>query len=164
LSKAPAEKQAKPQVVSLDTILAKINELREYINILQTQVNSLTQELTELQLALSSMKSLQEISKDTDILITLDRLGAVLVPGKIDPSWKDRILVNIGKNYYAKVGPEIAEKILSRRIGSIQNILRLRQQELSNAVNEYNYLQQLVATAIYQQQRLQTRQASGEQQ
>lgn len=152
MSKTPAETARRTQVISLDAILARLDELRNYIAALQTQVNNLTQELTELQLALSSMRSLDEVKSDTDVLIALDRLGAVLVPGRISPSWKDRVLVNIGGNYYARVDRSVAEKIISRRIGSVQNVLRLRQQELNRAINEYNYLQQIVAAAIMRQQ------------
>lgn len=136
--------------IDINLVLARINELREYIGVLQSQLNTLTQELSELQLALSSIRGLGEITDEREALIAVDRLATVFVPAKISGSWSTNLLVNIGGSYYVKTNSSTAEKILSKRIGSLQNLIRVHQQELSRALNEYNYLQQIVAAALYQ--------------
>ena len=76
----------------------------------------------------------------------------MLIPSSIPDNWSNRVLVNIGKNYYAKVDKDKALKILSNRITSLDNILRLRRQELNRAINEYNYLQQVLQSIYIQSQ------------
>ncbi|WFO75844.1 prefoldin subunit alpha [Desulfurococcaceae archaeon MEX13E-LK6-19] len=146
--------------IDVNALLARINELRGYIEILQNQVNTLAQELSELQLALASIKGLSEVTDEREALIAVDRLATVFVPAKISGSWSKNLLVNIGRNYYVKTDSATAEKIISKRIGALQNLIRMRQQELSRALNEYNYLQQIIAAAFYQAQAVSEQQKS----
>lgn len=146
MSKNDSEKK---EVINIDLIITRLNELRRLIEILQNQVNTLSQELGELQLALASIKGLSEVTEEREALIAVDRLATVFVPAKIHGSWSKNLLVNIGRNYYVKTDNNTAEKIISKRIGVLQNMLRLRQEELARVVNEYNYLQQLITSAIY---------------
>lgn len=138
--------------VDIQSILLRINELRDVITVLQDQVASLSQELTELRLAQSTIKGLEEVHGEAEALISIDRLASVLIPSSIPDNWGNRVLVNIGKNYYAKVDKDKALKILSNRITSLDNILRLRRQELNRAINEYNYLQQVLQSIYIQSQ------------
>jgi len=138
--------------IDLQSIILRVNELRDIIAVLQDQVTSLSQELTELRLAQSTIKGLEEVPGEVEALISIDRLGSTFIPSRIPSDWSNMVLVNIGKNYYAKVGKDRALKILSSRIASLENILRLRRQELTRAINEYNYLQQILQSIYIQAQ------------
>ncbi len=138
--------------IDIQSILLRINELRNIITVLQDQVASLSHDLTELRLAQSTIKGLEELRGETEALISIDRLASVFIPSSIPGNWSDRILVNIGKNYYAKVDKDRALKILSNRITNLDNILKLRRQELNRAINEYNYLQQVLQSIYIQTQ------------
>lgn len=138
--------------VDIRSIILRINELREIIAVLQDQVASLSQELAELKLAQSTIRGLEEIRGEVEALISIDRLASVLIPSSIRDTWGSSILVNIGRNYYAKVDKDRALKILSNRITSLDNILKLRKQELNRAINEYNYLQQILQSIYIQSQ------------
>ncbi len=137
--------------IDLQSIAIRLNQLRDLIAILQDQVNTLTQELTELQLALSTIKGLEEVVEETEVLVAADRLATILVPAKILGNWSNKVVINIGRNYYARVDKDTAIKMLNKRINITQNLLRLRSQELNSVVNEYNSLQQALQAMYYQQ-------------
>lgn len=143
--------------VDIRSIILRINELREIIAVLQDQVASLSQELAELKLAQSTIRGLEEIRGKVEALISIDRLASVLIPSSICDTWGSSVLVNIGRNYYAKVDKDRALKILSKRITSLDNILKLRKQELDRAINEYNYLQQILQSIYIQSQMMATK-------
>ncbi len=137
--------------IDLQSIAIRLNQLRDLIAILQDQVNTLTQELTELQLALSTIRGLEEVVEETEVLVAADRLATILVPAKILGNWSNKVVINIGRNYYARVDKDTAIKMLNKRINATQNLLRLRSQELNSVVNEYNSLQQALQAMYYQQ-------------
>ena len=137
--------------IDLQSIAIRLNQLRDLIAILQDQVNTLTQELTELQLALSTIKGLEEVVEETEVLVAADRLATILVPAKILGNWSNKVVINIGRNYYARVDKDTAIKMLNKRINITQNLLRLRSQELNSVVNEYNSLQQALQAMYYRQ-------------
>ncbi len=146
--------EARTEKIDLQAVIIRINQLRDVIAILQEQVNALSSELTELQISLSTLKGLEEVVKERQVLVAIDRLATAFIPATITGEWSSHVLVSIGRNYYARVDRSRAVDIISKRISSVQNLLRLRNQELSRAVNEYNYLQQILQTAyqqIYQQ-------------
>ncbi len=147
MSKTPSEKKEK---IDLQALVARAGELRNIIAVLEEQVTRLTEELTELKLAETTLKGLSGIEGDTEALVALDRLATVFVPAVIPGSWGNSVLVNIGRNYYAKLSREAAEKILARRIDTLEKIIGIRRRELNQAINEYNYLQQ-VLQAVYVQ-------------
>ncbi len=136
--------------VSLEAVMARLNQLRDAIAVLQDQVNILSSELTELQMAISTLKGLEEVTSDRKVLVAVDRLASVFIPATIGGEWSNNVLVSIGRNYYARVDREKAVGIINKRIRRVQEILKIRNQELSRAINEYNYLQQVLQTA-YQQ-------------
>ncbi|MCD6488995.1 MAG: prefoldin subunit alpha [Desulfurococcales archaeon] len=150
MSKKPIER--KEYTIDLQAVIMRLNELRNYIAILQSQIDTLTQEISELQLTLSTIKELNKEEREVDIFVATDRLASVFVPARIKKNWNSNILVNIGKEYYIKTSTELAEKVISRKISTTQNLLRLRQQELARALNEYNYLQNLISSIAYQQE------------
>ena len=78
MSKKVSREEARQ--IDIQSILLRINELRDVITVLQDQVASLSQELTELRLAQSTIKGLEEVHGEAEALISIDRLASVLIP------------------------------------------------------------------------------------
>ncbi len=154
MSKQPREG---PRKVSLTELMIRANELREYIGILQAQVQELSAQLTELQLSLATIDDLPEDSADSYVM--LDRMNTVFLPVKIVGEWHKKLLVNIGGNYYIKTDKENAVKLLNKRIAETRRLLDGLQRQLASALTEYNYIQQILASVYVQVQ--QTSKAQG---
>ncbi len=154
MSKQPREGRRK---ISLTELMIRANELREYIDILQAQVQELSAQLTELQLSLTTIDDLPEGSADSYVM--LDRMNTVFLPVKIIDEWHKKLLVNIGGNYYIKTDKENAVKLLNKRIAETRRLLDGLQRQLVSVLTEYNYIQQILASAYVQAQ--QTGKAQG---
>jgi len=147
MSKQPREERRK---VSLTELMIRANELREYIGVLQAQVQELSAQLTELQLSLNTIDDLPEGSSDSYIM--LDRMNTVFLPAKIINDWSEKLLVNIGGNYYIRTDKDNAVKLLNKRIADTRRVLDSLQRQLASALTEYNYIQQILASIYAQAQ------------
>ncbi len=147
MSKQPREERRK---ISLTELMIRANELREYIGVLQAQVQDLSAQLTELQLSLTTIDDLPEGSSDSYIM--LDRMNTVFLPAKIVDDWNEKLLVNIGGNYYIRTNKDNAVKLLNKRIADTRRVLDSLQRQLASALTEYNYIQQILASIYAQAQ------------
>ena len=147
MSKQPSEERRK---ISLTELMIRANELREYIGVLQAQVQDLSAQLTELQLSLTTIDDLPEGSSDSYIM--LDRMNTVFLPAKIVDDWNEKLLVNIGGNYYIRTNKDNAVKLLNKRIADTRRVLDSLQRQLASALTEYNYIQQILASIYAQAQ------------
>ncbi len=147
MSKQPSEERRK---ISLTELMIRANELREYIGVLQAQVQDLSAQLTELQLSLTTIDDLPEGSSDSYIM--LDRMNTVFLPAKIVNDWNEKLLVNIGGNYYIRTNKDNAVKLLNKRIADTRRVLDSLQRQLASALTEYNYIQQILASIYAQAQ------------
>jgi len=151
MSKAGRESR---QYISINELLIRANELREYINILQAQIGNYSTQLSELQLSLNTIENMPE--EGGEALVTLDRLSTVYLPVTIKDNWKENIVVNIGLNYYIRSSKEKAEEIIRNRIGIVRKIIEGLRREYQAALTEYNALQQIIATIYAKMQEQQS--------
>lgn len=143
----------KRTAVTLTELIARANELREYLNILQAQIETYTSQLSELQLV---KNTLEELPINTfDGLVVLDRLNTAFIPIRISENWHNNVIVNIGRNYYVKTNKEKASKIVIDRISVIRRILNDLRKQYQAALMEYNTIQQILAKIYVQSQQSQ---------
>ncbi len=142
------------QYISINELIIRANELREYINILQAQIGNYSTQLSELELSLNTIENMPE--EGGEALVTLDRLSTVYLPVTIKDNWKENIVVNIGLNYYIRSSKEKAEEIIRNRIGIVRKIIEGLRREYQTALTEYNALQQIIATIYARMQEQQS--------
>ncbi len=135
--------------VSLNELVLRYNQLKEYINILGSQIDTYTRHLSELQLVLDTLKNIPE--KGSSALVTLDRLNTLFLPVNIVEEWSSKVVINIGRNYYMKTTRDKAVEIINKRLNNIRRILNDLQKQYQLALNEYNVLQQLLSSIYVQQ-------------
>lgn len=150
MSKEIREQKA---TVTLSELIVRANELREYMGILKTQIETYTLQLSELQMVKNTLYELP--TKDVEGLIVLDRLNTAFIPVQISEKWTNNIIVNIGRNYYVKTSREQAVKIVSDRISIIRRILDDLRRQYQAALMEYNTIQQILARIYVQSQQAQ---------
>ncbi|MEM3993392.1 MAG: prefoldin domain-containing protein, partial [Desulfurococcaceae archaeon] len=95
----PIKEQKK--VISLEELVARVNELRERIEILDSTLNTYLSHYKELQLAVETIKNLS--NKSIEGYVVLDRLSSLMIPASISENWYNNILVNLGLGYYVKL-------------------------------------------------------------
>jgi len=130
------------QEVSIDEILLRASQLREYLSILQDQINSVSAQISELQMVLDTLDAIPQT--DSQVLITLDRLTTVLIPATIPNTWHNELLVNIGKNYYVKTTRDKAREIVDKRLATLRRVLSELTRRYQVALAEYTTLQRVL--------------------
>ena len=140
-------------VVPLESIIAELGEVKKYIDSLQAHIDQITSELNEIS---SSRNFLSELktSKPKELIVPTDRRGYVLA--KVQPADLEKVLVHIGLDFYAEVGLEKASEILTTIEKDLKENIRTLQQELSRALNYYQYLQNIVSQALAKAQQVRT--------
>jgi len=137
-------------VISLDALIAQLNDLKNYISALQTQINQLVAELAEIRSGenvISEMKA----GLPEEMLAPADRRGYVMLRAK--PLSNSSVVVRIGGNYYAELSLEKAVEVLLSREKELGNILAQLRKELGRASEYHDQLQLLVNSLIAQAKR-----------
>jgi len=147
-------KRTEERVVSLEELVARAEELKEYAGAIQSALNTYLTQYTELQLVIETLKSLPQGSPQ--IYVLLNRLGSAMIPAQVSEGWENNIVVNLGLNYYAKATREQGISILEKRLQAVKRIIDRLQKDYQSVVEEYSYIQQILAQ-VYAQ--LQYRQA-----
>ncbi|MEM4433829.1 MAG: prefoldin domain-containing protein [Thermosphaera sp.] len=133
------EKQAGEKGFTVEELLARATELREYITVLSNTINNYVTQYRELQLASETLKNLPENGGEGYVVV--DRLSSVLVPGIIKEGWSSSVLVNIGFGFYLKTSKDKAAEVLERRISGVNRVLEELQKRYKTALDEYSALQ-----------------------
>jgi len=147
-------KKTEERVVSLEELVARAEELKEYAGAIQSALNTYLTQYTELQLVIETLKSLPQGSPQ--IYVLLNRLGSAMIPAQVSEGWESNIIVNLGLNYYARATREQGVSILEKRLQAVKKIIDRLQRDYKSVVEEYSYIQQILAQ-VYAQ--LQSRQA-----
>ncbi|NAZ26840.1 MAG: ATP-binding protein [Thermogladius sp.] len=147
-------KKTEERVVSLEELVARAEELKEYAGAIQSALNTYLTQYTELQLVIETLKSLPQGSPQ--IYVLLNRLGSAMIPAQVSEGWETNIIVNLGLNYYARATREQGVSILEKRLQAVKKIIDRLQRDYKSVVEEYSYIQQILAQ-VYAQ--LQSRQA-----
>ncbi|MGB9828137.1 ATP-binding protein [Thermosphaera chiliense] len=127
------------KTITLEELLARASELREYITVLSNTINNYVTQYRELQLASETLKSLPEAGGEGFVVV--DRLSSVLVPGIIREGWTGSVLVNIGFGYYLKTSRDKAVEVIEKRIASVNRLLDELQKRYRAALDEYSAIQ-----------------------
>ncbi len=144
-----ASEVGKPQkiVVSLDALVAQLNELKGYITSLQAQVDQVLAELRELR---SSEDAVSELKtrKPEELLAPADRRGHIML--RVIPSDKEKVVAHVGQNFYAEVPLEKAIGILLEKEKELRSLLGALQKELGKAMQYYKQLESVINAAVAQ--------------
>jgi len=147
-------KKTEERVVSLEELVARAEELKEYAGAIQSALNTYLTQYTELQLVIETLKNLPQGSPQ--IYVLLNRLGSAMIPAQVSEGWESSIIVNLGLNYYARATREQGVSILEKRLQAVKRMIDRLQRDYKSVVEEYSYIQQILAQ-VYAQ--LQSRQA-----
>ncbi|PUA33384.1 MAG: prefoldin subunit alpha [Zestosphaera tikiterensis] len=142
-----SESKGQRVVVSLDALVAQMAELRKYIENLQTQINQIQEEISELRAssnALSEFKS----GKTEEILTPADRRGHILIKAK--PVSKETVVTHIGLEYYVELPLDKAIEILTLKEKELREASDELQRELVRVLNYYQRLENVVNTVLTQ--------------
>lgn len=134
------------RVVSLEELLVRASQLREYLNLLSSQIESYSVQISELQLVINTLDSIPAGLSDN--LMVLDRLNTVFIPITVSENWSSRVLVNIGRNYYVKTTKEKASELINKRLENLRIALDEHLRRYQVALNEYNAIQRILS-AVY---------------
>ncbi|WP_440060174.1 ATP-binding protein [Thermogladius sp. 4427co] len=148
MSKEVKEAEEKGSVVTLDQLIARAEELREYAGALQSALNTYLSQYAELQIVLDTLRNLPE--NQSQIYILLNRLGSAMIPAQLAEGWSSNVIVNIGLNYFAKVPRDQGISILEKRLGSVKKIVDRLQRDYKSVVEEYTYIQQILSQVYAQ--------------
>ncbi len=152
-----SESKGQRIVVPLDALIAQMAELRKYIESLQTQINQIQEEISELRAssnALSEFKS----GKAEEILTPADRRGHILIKAK--PISKETVITHVGLEYYVELPLDKAIEILSIKEKELKEASDELQRELIKVLNYYQKLENVVNTVLAQVKQ-QTKQMPG---
>ncbi|MGC9181095.1 ATP-binding protein [Thermogladius sp.] len=151
MSKKPGEEG---RAVTLEELVARAEELKEYAGALQSALNTYLTQYAELQLVLDTLRNLPQ--GETQIYVLLNRLGSAMVPAVVKDGWDRNVIVNLGLNYYAKASREQGVSLLEKRLQAVKRIVDKLQRDYKSVVEEYSYIQQILSQVFAQ---LQSRQA-----
>ncbi len=140
--------------IPLDAILAQLAELRKYMEALQTQLNQITGELTEVRTSQKMVAELKTRGPD-ELLAPADRRGHILL--RASPKDVETVVAHIGLNYYAEVPLEKATEILLLKEKELRKVYGDLQRELNQVVSQYQQLEALVNTVMAQAKKQEAR-------
>jgi len=143
LSNAPA------QAISVNEAIAKLAELRRYIEAIQTQIDQVTAEIEEVK---ASTNTLSELRKEhvNELFMPTDSRGHIMI--KVTPVTKERVLTHLGMEYFAELDLEKAMEVLLMKEKELKDVIRKLQEELDRVVIMYKQLQSAVNAAMAQAQ------------
>lgn len=150
------EPSVKGRAISLEELLVRAEEVKQYLTLLENRINDTMTRMTELQLAKTTLMELPDGGGEG--YIVADRLSSTYIPVLLPEDWKDRILVNIGLTYYIKTGKDEAMSLIDKRLNDLRKISDLLNRQYRALLNEYNALQQLLSTIYAQMASRQQRQ------
>jgi len=136
------ESREEARVVSLNELIARANQLRDYITILGSQIETYRTHISELQIVLNTLNNLP--AEGSSALMVLDRLNTAFIPVNIGGGWSSSVIINIGRNYYIKTDKARAVEIIEKRLDNLGKILNNLNQQYQALLNEYNYIQQIL--------------------
>lgn len=143
MSNAPA------QAISVNEAIAKLAELRRYIEAIQTQIDQVTAEIEEVK---ASTNTLSELRKEhvNELFMPTDSRGHIMI--KVTPVTKERVLTHLGMEYFAELDLEKAMEVLLMKEKELKDVIRKLQEELDRVVIMYKQLQSAVNAAMAQAQ------------
>ncbi len=148
------ESREERRIVSVNELLARAAQLRDFLSLLSSQIDNYSSQVAELQMLANTLNNIP--IKGFTGLIVLDRLNTVFIPASIGEEWAKEVIVNIGRNYYMKVTKDRALEIVNKRLNTLRKVLDDLKKQYQLALNEYNAIQQILATTYMKAEKRQT--------
>ncbi len=140
---------ASAQAISVNEAIARLAELRRYMEAIQAQIDQVTAEIEEIK---ASTNTLSELRKEhvNELFMPTDSRGHIMI--KVAPVTKERVLTHLGMEYFAELDLEKAMEVLSLKEKELRNVIKRLQEELNRVVTMYKQLQSAINAAIAQAQ------------
>ena len=126
----------------MNILLQEYTVLQRYTEELSAYLNNINVALSEASLARKSIEELAT-SKESKVLISLDRNANAFIRAEVKE--KNKIVVNIGGDYYLYTTVDKALIILSEKIGELEKSRKNIQKELTEAINRIEKIKQQLA-------------------
>lgn len=140
---------ASAQAISVNEAIAKLAELRRYMEAIQAQIDQVMAEIEEIK---ASTSVVSELRKEwvNELFMPTDRRGHIMI--KVTPVTKERVLTHLGMEYFAELSLEKATEVLSLKEKELKDVVRRLQEELDRVVTMYKQLQSAINAALAQAQ------------
>ncbi len=123
----------------MNILLQEYTVLQRYTEELSAYLNNVNVALSEASLARRSIEELAA-SKESKVLVSLDRNANAFIRAEVKE--KNKIVVNIGGDYYLYTTVDKALIILSEKIEELEKSRRNIQKELAEAINRIEKIRQ----------------------
>lgn len=141
------KQQREEAKVTLDQLVAEATVLREYISSYEARVSNVSALLNEVRKAKEGIDAIVRTRGSvSEYMLKLDSVGLVHSRvTSIDPS---KFLVHLGLNVYVEMDPSQALNYLTRVEGELAKQLEALRRSLSQLVERYNAIQEVISTAV----------------
>ena len=126
----------------MNILLQEYAVLQRYTEELSAYLNNINVALSEASLARKSIEELSA-SKESKVLVSLDRNANAFIRAEVKE--KNKIVVNIGGDYYIYTTVDKALIILSEKIEELEKSRKNIQKELTEAINRIEKIKQQLA-------------------
>ncbi len=126
----------------MNILLQEYAVLQRYTEELSAYLNNINVALSEASLARKSIEELSA-SKESKVLVSLDRNANAFIRAEVKE--KNKIIVNIGGDYYLYTTVDKALIILSEKIEELEKSRKNIQKELTEAINRIEKIKQQLA-------------------
>ncbi len=126
----------------MNILLQEYAVLQRYTEELSAYLNNINVALSEASLARKSIEELSA-SKESKVLVSLDRNANAFIRAEVKE--KNKIVVNIGGDYYLYTTVDKALIILSEKIEELEKSRKNIQKELTEAINRIEKIKQQLA-------------------
>ncbi len=126
----------------MNILLQEYAVLQRYTEELSAYLNNINVALSEASLARKSIEELSA-SKESKVLVSLDRNANAFIRAEVKE--KNKIVVNIGGDYYIYTTVDKALIILSEKIEELEKSRKNIQKELAEAINRIEKIKQQLA-------------------
>ncbi len=126
----------------MNILLQEYAVLQRYTEELSAYLNNINVALSEASLARKSIEELSA-SKESKVLVSLDRNANAFIRAEVKE--KNKIVVNIGGDYYLYTTVDKALILLNEKIEELEKSRKNIQKELAEAINRIEKIKQQLA-------------------
>ncbi len=145
-----SSKEKEKIVIDPNMLLVQAQELAKYIEALRNALAGVETTRVNLTTAKETIEALSEVKED--IFIPGDHGGIIYFKAK--PTQTDKVLLHLGREYYAVLPVDKAKEKIESRLASLEKQERELRKKLDEALQQYQAVQSLiqqVAIAMRQQ-------------
>ena|GEM_PF-175529 len=121
----------------LETLINQLNVYNAQINAIQNQIDVLTVTLSDVNLAIETIRNLSTIKAGTEVLVPIGG-NSYIKTRVVDTT---RVVVGLGSNVAAQKSVKEAEEALTSRCEEIERLIQTFNQKLAELGEEINKLQ-----------------------